>query len=284
MNQLIIESFGKVNLALDILYKRQDNYHEIRTIMQQIDLRDKLIFKETDEELIIESNHPKVPRNSDNLVYKAWEKMKTITGIKKGLYVKIEKNIPISAGLGGGSSNGAATLEALNKLWDLRFSPADLMDIGKDLGADIPFCIMGGTALGEGIGEKLSPLKAFSGKHILLCNPGIDISTAQVYGKIKPNGQRLDIEGLVEAIEKEDIKQVGKKLANKMETVVIDDYPVINEIKEAMKEKGAQGSLMSGSGSTVFGLFEDKEKMEKAYQVLKGRFDKVYMTRTVVKQ
>ncbi len=281
MDELIIESYGKINLALDILYKRNDDYHEIKSVMQEIDLKDKLIFKDLKEGIIIESNNPKVPNNSGNLVYKAWKKLQEISGVKKGLYVYIEKNIPIGGGLGGGSSNGAATLQALNKLWDLKLSSGELMDIGRELGADIPFCIMGGTALAEGIGEKLTSLKAFSGKYILLCNPGIEISTPEVYKKIKPNGQRLDIEGLIKAIENEDTRQVGKKLANKLEAVVIEDYPIIGQIKETMKENGALGSLMSGSGATVFSLYEDKEKMEKAYEILKESFDKVYMTKTV---
>lgn len=281
MNELIIESFGKVNLGLDILYKREDGYHEIKTVMQQIDLKDRLIFKELKEGIIIESDNPKMPRDSNNLVYKAWDKLKEITGVNQGLYVRIEKNIPICAGLGGGSSNGAATLKALNQIWDLKFSDDQLMDIGKDLGADIPFCIMGGTALAEGIGEKLTSLKSFSGRHILLCNPGIDISTAQIYKKTKPNGERLDIEGLIMAMEKEDMGLIAEKLSNRLEAAVIADHPIINEIKNTMNKNGALGSLMAGSGSTVFGLFEDKEKMDFTYKKLKKTMDKVYKTKTI---
>ncbi len=211
MEELIIESYGKVNLALDILYKRDDGYHEINSIMQRINLKDKLTFTEIEKGVIIESNNPEVPTDSTNLVYKAWEILKDITGIDKGIHVNIEKNIPIAAGLAGGSSNGAATLQALNQMWNLKLSDIELMEIGKNLGADIPFCIMGGTALAQGIGEKLKSLNPFSKKHLLLCNPGIKVSTEYAYSKINPNGKRLDIQGLIDCIESGDIKCVAEK-------------------------------------------------------------------------
>lgn len=280
MRELILESYGKVNLALDILYKRKDGYHEIKSIMQEIDIKDRLTFREQKEGITLESNSWQMPRNSENLVYRAWEKLSQISGVKKGLHVNIEKNIPIYAGLGGGSSNGATTLKALNYLWDLKLRDQELMDIGKELGADVPFFIKGGTALAEGIGEELTSLKSFSDKYILLINPGINMSTAQTYKKTRPNGDRLDIEGLVKAIEEDNIKKVAEKLSNKLEEVAIEEYPVIEEIKESMIKEGALGALMSGSGSTVFGLFEDQESIEAAHKILKKRWEKTCWTKT----
>lgn len=281
MADLVMESYGKVNLALDILYKRDDGYHEINTIMQNINLKDRLIFNEIDEGIIIESPNPQVPTDSNNLVYKVWEKLKNFTGIDKGIHIKIEKEIPIAAGLAGGSSNAAATLKALNQLWDLKLSSKELMEIGRELGADIPFCIMGGTALAQGIGEKLIQLKSFANKYILLCNPGIGISTAQAYSKINPNSHRLDIDGLANCIEEDDVHCVASKLSNKMEEAIIKDYPIIQNIKDMMIENGALGSLMSGSGPTVFGLFDDKDKMVFTEKKLLKKTDYVYLCETI---
>lgn len=281
MKELIIESFGKINLALDILYKRQDNYHEISSVMQQISLKDKLIFTELKDGIIMECDNKELPLDSSNLIYKAWEKMKEVTKINRGLHVKIEKNIPIAAGLAGGSSNGAATLEALNYLWGLNFTKEELMKIGLSLGADMPFCILGGTAKAEGIGEILTPLKPFKDKHILLGNPGIGISTAYAYGRLTLNEERYDIEGLIKCMESDDMSCVASKMKNKMETTIILDNPIIDEIKSIMIENGALGSLMSGSGPTVFGLFDDEDKMETAYSKLLQRIDKVYKCTTI---
>lgn len=281
MKELIIESFGKINLALDILYKRQDNYHEISSVMQQISLKDKLIFTELKDGIIMECDNKELPLDSSNLIYKAWEKMKEVTKINRGLHVKIEKNIPIAAGLAGGSSNGAATLEALNYLWGLNFTKEELMKIGLSLGADMPFCILGGTAKAEGIGEILTPLKPFKDKHILLGNPGIGISTAYAYGRLTLNEERYDIEGLIKCMESDDMSCVASKMKNKMEAAIIMENPIIDDIKSTMLENGALGALMSGSGPTVFGLFDDMDKMETAYSKLSQRIDKVYKCTTI---
>ena len=281
MEEFIMESYGKVNLALDILYKRNDGYHEIKSIMQRIDLKDRLIFKEIDKGLIIESNHPEVPKDTTNLVYRAWEKLREITGVSKGIKVIIEKNIPIAAGLAGGSTNGATTLLALNQLWDLNLTEKELIKIGKNLGADVPFCIMGGTALAEGIGDKLTKLKSLSNKHILLCNPGIKISTAYAYGKIQFSNKRIDIEGIISSIEEDNLKVLSEKMANSMETPMIGEYPIIGKIKSIMIENGALGALMSGSGSTVFGFYDDEDKMKSTQKKLLNITDKVFISKTL---
>lgn len=281
MKELIIESYGKVNLALDILYKREDGYHEINSVMQRINLKDRLTFKEIKEGIIIESNNSEVPTDSTNLVHKVWESLRKLTGLNRGIYVYIEKHIPIAAGLAGGSSNGAATLQALNQMWSLNLSDRELMTIGKDLGADIPFCIMGGTALAQGIGEKLTKLNSFSKKHILLCNPGIKISTKEAYKKINPNGKSMDIDSLINCIKEENINCIAQNMFNKMEEPIMKEYPIIQSIKDIMLNHGALGALMSGSGPTVFGIYDDEEKMKETKKKLLNITDKVYICETL---
>ena len=197
MKKIIKYAHGKINFSLDILSKREDGYHEIESIMQEILLKDKLSFENREKNLIIESNSTHIPLDTHNLVHKVWEKMNLYTGEPRGAYVYIEKNIPVSAGLAGGSSNAAASFKALNELWDLNLSQEKLMDLGKDIGADVPFCILGGTALARGIGEELTPLKAFSDVDILVCNPGFEISTEYAYRQLDLNTRRIDTEKIL---------------------------------------------------------------------------------------
>ena len=199
MEELTMESYGKINLFLDVLYKREDGYHELNTVMQQISLKDKLTFREIESGIKLESFGLKIPLDSTNLVYKAWEYLKDLSGVEKGIHIIIEKNIPVAAGLAGGSSNAAATLKALNQLWNLNLSLEELMKIGGKIGADIPFCLLGGTALAQGIGDVLTPLKSFNDIHILLGNPGIGVSSEYAYSKINlEEKDHLDISKLIE--------------------------------------------------------------------------------------
>lgn len=281
MEELYLKSYAKVNLALEVLYKREDGYHEIDSIMQQISLYDQLVFADNKDGIKIESNSSEVPVDSSNLVYKAWEMMKELTGIDRGITIRIDKRIPVAAGLAGGSSNGAMTLRALNQLWDLNLRDEDLMNMGKKIGADIPFCIMGGTARAQGIGEKLTQLSPFKDKYILLANPGLRISAAYAYSKVDLSGERYDSRELVEAMEKDDLNLVASKLYNRLENPIVTENPIIQEIKTMMKENGALGALMSGSGSTVFGIFDDEEKMEFANKKLSLSIPKVYSCKTI---
>ncbi len=281
MEELYLKSYAKVNLALEVLYKREDGYHEIDSIMQQISLYDQLVFADNKDGIKIESNSSEVPVDSSNLVYKAWEMMKELTGIDRGITIRIDKRIPVAAGLAGGSSNGAMTLRALNQLWDLSLRDEDLMNMGKKIGADIPFCIMGGTARAQGIGEKLTQLSPFKDKYILLANPGLRISAAYAYSKVDLSGERYDSRELVEAMEKDDLNLVASKLYNRLENPIVTENPIIQEIKTMMKENGALGALMSGSGSTVFGIFDDEEKMEFANKKLSLSIPKVYSCKTI---
>ncbi|MCF6462341.1 4-(cytidine 5'-diphospho)-2-C-methyl-D-erythritol kinase [Clostridium sp. Cult1] len=283
MKEIVLESFGKINLALDVLYKRNDGYHEINTLMQQIDLKDRVIIKNKEKGLEIQCNDKDVPLDNTNLVYKAWERIIEKTGVNKGAHIIIEKKIPVAAGLAGGSSNGAAVLKGLNILWNLNLSEKELMKIGLEIGADIPFCILGGTAWAKGIGEKLTKLKKFSNKMILLANMGIPISTASVYNKLNLNSinSKVDVEKLINYIEEEDLIGLGQNMTNVMEQVVIKEYPIVEEIKKDMVRYGALGSLMSGSGPTVFGLFDDEEKLLSCKEKLEKKIDKVYVARTI---
>lgn len=284
MKEIVMESYGKINLGLDILYKREDNYHEIKTIMQQISLSDTLIMREIKEGIELDCNNKELPLDSTNLVYHAWKKMQEKTGINRGIQINIHKRIPIAAGLAGGSSNAAAVLKGLNELWNVGLSEKELREIGVEIGADVPYCIMGGTALAEGIGEKLTKLRPFRGKNLLLINPGIGVSTTEVYNSLRLEKQpRMDIKRIISSIEKDDIKSVAESITNIMEEVVIERNPIISEIKKDMLKYGALGSLMSGSGPTVFGLFDDLAQLELSEKILKEKYAKgtVLLAKTI---
>lgn len=284
MKEIIIESYGKINLGLDVLYKRQDGYHELNTIMQQIDLSDTLTLSEIKEDIVLECNEKDLPLDSTNLVYRAWKKIQEKTGINRGIQIGIHKKIPIAAGLAGGSSNAAMVLKGLNELWQLNLSEEELKQMGVELGADVPYCIMGGTALAQGIGEKLTKLKSFGGKNILLVNPGISISTDDVYKNLKlSNKPKLDTEKIISFMEKEDLKSLGENIINVMEEVVIKQHPIISEIKKDMMKSGALGSLMSGSGPTIFGLYEDKDKLQFSKKKLREKYlnARIFETHTI---
>lgn len=275
MKELTIESYGKINLCLDVLFERPDKYHELQTIMQQISLKDTITIKEIQEGIIIESNNSNVPLDSRNLAYKAWEKMKELKEGAKGIHIMIHKEIPVAAGLAGGSSNAAAILKGLNEFWNLELSEEELISLGKDLGADVPYCIVGGTVLAEGIGQKLTKLKPFSGKHILLINPGFAVSTEEVYKKLNLGCTKTtDMKGIISAMENNDLEYLVNNMVNEMEMVVIADHPIVGQIKNDMLECGAMEALMSGSGPTVFGLFKEEEKLDYCKEKLSNKYPK----------
>lgn len=284
MKEITLKSHGKINLGLDVLYKRDDGYHEINTIMQQIDLSDTLTIREKEKGIVIKSHNKDLLLDSSNLIYKAWEKIQEKTGVKRGIEVTVDKKIPIAAGLAGGSSNAATVLKGLNELWDLGLKEEELQEIGVEIGADVPFCITGGTALAQGIGEKLTKLKPFKGKNLLLVNPGMQISTAEVYASLRPNGKKkMNMEKIVEFIEKNDIYSLAKHIVNVMEEVVVKKNPIISEIKKDLVECGALCSLMSGSGPTVFGLFDDLERLLFCKNKLANKYSegRIYLAKTI---
>lgn len=283
MDEITLEAFGKINLSLDVLHKRPDGYHELDTIMQQIDLKDTITLRELEKGIKIECNHEGVPLDNGNLVYKAWEKIIEKTGINKGVHIIIDKKIPVASGLAGGSANGAAVLKGLNTLWNLNLSDEELKDVGLEIGADVPFCIMGGTAHAKGIGEKLTKLRSFSNKRVLLANVGIPISTAHVYKNLnlKDIHSRIDMDKMVKYIEDDNLPKLAENMTNVMERVVINEHPIIDGIKKDMIRYGALGSIMSGSGPTVFGLFDDEEKLYRCKNELEKRIKNVFVAKTV---
>lgn len=283
MDEIILDAYGKINLALDVLHKRDDGYHEINTIMQQIDLKDTIILRNRPKGISIRCNDNRIPTDERNLAYKAWEKMVEKTKEKRGVDIIIEKRIPLAAGLAGGSTDAAAVLKGLNILWDLNLSQNELMEIGKEIGADVPFCILGGTAYGKGIGEKLKSLKAFSNKLILLANIGVEVPTHHVYKSLnlKEKTFVLDIDKIVKYIEEDNLIGVAKNMDNFLESVVLKEYPVIEKIKEEMIKEGALGALMSGSGPTVFGIFDDENKLYNCKEKLERNIEKVIITKTI---
>lgn len=282
MDKIVLESYGKINLFLDVLYKREDNYHELRTVMQEIKLSDTIEIEEINKGIEIQCNNKDLPLGKENLVYRAWEEMKKVLGEDRGVKIYIDKRIPIASGLAGGSSNAAQVLKGLNQLWELNLSQKELMDIGLKIGADVPFCIMGGTAYAKGVGEELRGLKSFSNKMILLANPEIPISTVNVYNNLDLNTKKkdVDVKQIIQYIEEDNLKALSKNMYNIMEELVMKKYPIIAEIKEDMLESGALGSLMSGSGATVFGIFDDEEKLKACAKKLDKKVPIVIATET----
>ena len=279
--KLQLDSYAKINLSLDVVRKRDDGYHEIKSIMQQIDLSDQLSISENRNGVIISCDNDQVPVDESNLVYKAWEELSKVAKTEIGIRVHIKKRIPVAAGLAGGSANCATTLKAINKLWDLALTDQELMDIGIKIGADVPYCLMGGTALAEGIGEKLTQLRSFKDKAMLIANPGIQISTAYVYSKLELDKNKNNIEEILDCIDNGDIQCISKKMYNVMEDSIISEYPQIGKIKEMMTNNGALGALMSGSGASVFGLYEDFDYLKFAERKLKEEVPFVFSTKTI---
>ncbi len=273
MHTIRLKAMAKINLGLDVVGKRPDGYHEVRMIMQSINLYDSISITKTKTNSIkISTNLPYLPTNENNLVYKAADLLLTEFHLPKGLFISLRKHIPVAAGMAGGSSDAAATLVGINKLYNLGLSKKDLMKRGVTLGADIPFCIMRGTALSEGIGEILTPIHGMPDCPILIAKPDISVSTKYIYENLRLDNSthHPDIDGLIQSIQTQDLSGVAQKIGNVLERVTVSKYPVVEEIKNSMKEKGALNSLMSGSGPTVYGIFSNKETACKAMEHLKS--------------
>ena len=286
---LELKAYGKINLGLDVIRKREDGYHEVRMIMQTVGLHDRITMEKNGEQRIkTETSLPYVPDGEGNLAYRAAKLLADEFHITEGVTIRIKKCIPVAAGMAGGSTDAAAVLVGMNRMFSLGLSRKELMKRGVKLGADVPYCIMRGTVLSEGIGEVLTELPPAPQCHVVLAKPQVSVSTKAVYGKLRANEltpeQHPDIDGMVEAIEAGDLDGVVARLGNVLETVTIPDHPEIAKIKSIMMEHGAEGALMSGSGPTVFGIFKDWETADKARQALKlaenGRLTRqVYLTR-----
>ena len=273
MKKIRLKAMAKINLGLDVVRKREDGYHEVRMIMQTIRMYDQIELEPTEAPGIrVSTNLNYLPTNEDNLVYKAAKLLMDEFDVKKGLNIGLRKFIPVAAGMAGGSSDAAAVMVGVNRLFHLNLSQKELMERGVKIGADVPYCIVRGTALAEGIGEKLTHLPPAPAGYVLIAKPGIHVSTKFVYTNLKANEleSHPDIDGQIQAIRSGDLKKVAELCGNVLETVTIPAYPVIEEIKDVMKKGGALNACKSGSGPTVFGLFDDREKAKAVYENLYG--------------
>lgn len=267
-----LRAFAKINLGLDILRKREDGYHEVRMIMQTIQMYDVLGMKKVKKPGIsLSVNYPYIPSDERNLVYKAAKLLMDEFQVKEGVDIRLEKFIPVAAGMAGGSSDAAAAMVGINHLFKLGLSEKDLMDRAVNIGADVPYCIMRGTALAEGIGEKLTRIAQVPDCYVLIGKPGIGVSTKTAYESLQLDKiqSHPDIDGMIRDIENGNLLAMTDKMGNVFESGIIGKYPVIGEIKDLMEANGALKAMMSGSGPTVFGIFDDREKMEAAAAVLR---------------
>lgn len=282
-NDISLKALAKINLGLDVVRRREDGYHEVRMIMQTIHLYDRLDIKRTQEPGIqIQTNLSFLPVNENNLIYKAAKLLMDEFSITDGVSVKLDKRIPVAAGMAGGSTDAAAMLIGVNRLFSLGLTKRQLMERGVQIGADVPYCIMRGTALAEGIGEELSPLPPMVKCPVLIAKPSISVSTKFVYQNLKLDDTTIhpDIDRLIEDIKAKNLHDIAAHMGNVLETVTIPNYPVIDEIKKHMLSNGAVGAMMSGSGSTVFGLFDDEDTAKKAYKAMRSSHlaRQVYLT------
>ncbi len=271
MDTIQLKAYGKINLGLDVLGKRPDGYHEVRMIMQTVGIHDKLLIKkEAEPGIRLTTNLPYLPVNENNLVVKGAKLLQEAFHIQSGLSIRLHKYIPISAGMAGGSTDGAAVLVGMNRMFRLGLHQQELMDWGLKLGADVPFCIMRGTALSEGIGEKLQTLPPPPPAYIVIGKPPISVSTKYVYGNLKLDTvAHPDIDTIIDGLRKGNLREIAEHMGNVLETVSIPAHPVIQEIKKLLLQQGALGAMMSGSGPTVFGIFDRKDTAERAWDKLK---------------
>ena len=280
-----LRAMAKINLGLDIIGKREDGYHEVRMIMQTIRMYDVLeIRKKSSPGIFLSTNLPYIPCDERNLVYKAAKILMDEFHVEEGLSMKLTKSVPVAAGMAGGSSDAAAAFVGVNRLFHLGLSEEELMKRAVQVGADVPYCVMRGTALAEGIGEKLTRLPDLPGCYILIGKPGINVSTRTAYENLDLNEirRRPDIDGMICDIKNKDLYSMTGKMENVFEPGIMAKYPVIREIRDLMEKQGALKAMMSGSGPTVFGIFDDAGKMQNAARVLKksGLAKTVFATRT----
>lgn len=267
MDKIKLKALGKINLGLDVLGRRPNGYHDVRMVMQTVYLYDQILLEKTDKEGIsLKTNLFYLPVNENNLAYRAAKMLIDEFAIKEGVHISLEKHIPVAAGMAGGSSNAAAVLYGMNRLFQLGLTDQELMDRSVQLGADVPYCIMRGTVLAEGIGEKLTPLPAMPKCHVLLAKPPISVSTQKVYEKLDAQEvtKHPDIDGILLGLQTGDLEKITSSMGNVLENVTITEYPQIERIKDVMKEEGALNAMMSGSGPTVFGIYDDKMLARRA--------------------
>lgn len=279
-----IKAYAKINISLDIVGKREsDGYHLLKMIMQNIDLYDEISIEKQKKDITISCNKSYVPTDSRNLAYKAASLFKETYSIEDGVHINIAKNIPVSAGLAGGSTDAAAVLKLMNKIFEVNASNEELMKLGLKLGADIPYCINGGTALCEGIGEKITALQPFKDKILVLVKPSFGVSTKEVYKAFNLDRVRVHpkTENLIKAMKQDDLYYVANNMKNLLENVTLRKHNILIKIKEDMNRYGAVGSMMSGSGPSVFAFFDDMLKAQRCYEKMKENHREVFLTRTI---
>lgn len=266
MDQCVRKAYAKINLGLDVIGRLENGYHVVKMVMQTVGIYDVLTLKKIPSGIVVTTDNGELPTDDNNLIYKAARLMREAYGITEGVSIHLEKNIPIAAGMAGGSTDAAGTFLGMNQLFEIGATIQELQELGVKVGADVPYCIMGGTALAEGIGEILSPLPAPPQCHLVVAKPDINVSTKYVYEHLDAEGVEThpDIDGMIEALEEGDLQGIVSRLGNVLETVTVKKHTIINTIKRCMMENGALGSLMSGSGPTVFGIFTDEQKAQKA--------------------
>ncbi len=272
MEQVHQKAYAKINIGLDVLRRREDGYHEVKMVMQTVDLCDDLLFEKTEKPgVVLRTDSAELPADRDNLIYRAAELLLQEKGIREGVRITLTKRIPIAAGMAGGSSDAAAALRGINELFQMGFTVKELQERGVKLGADIPYCVVGGTMLSEGIGEILTPLCAPPPCILVIAKPDINVSTKFVYENLHADSLTYhpDIDGMAEAIRTGDLEGIVKRMGNVLETVTVSRYPVIEEIKALMRKAGAMNALMSGSGPTVFGLFDEEQRAKEAFRMIR---------------
>ena len=273
MEKIGINAMAKINLGLDVLRRRENGYHDVKMIMQTVNIYDTLDFVKLQEaKIIVKTDSMELPTDENNLIYKAAKLLFEKCGVTQGVEITLTKRIPIAAGMAGGSTDAAAALVGINTLFELNLSMDELKEIGVKIGADVPYCIEGGTALSEGIGEILTKLPDAPDCFVVVAKPEISVSTKYVYENLHANELEYhpDIDGMVEAIQKKDLDGVCKRMENVLETVTETKYPIISELKKMLKDAGAENSLMSGSGPTVFAIFKEEETADKALEIVKN--------------
>lgn len=284
MQQIKLRAMAKINLGLDVAGTRPDGYHDLRMVMQSVRLCDRLAVTRTEAQGIrMKTNLGFLPTDDSNLAAKAARLMIEAGGITQGVFIELEKHIPVAAGLAGGSSDAAAVLVGMNLLFHLGYSQKKLREIGVTIGADVPFCVMRGTALAEGIGEVLTPLPPVPECSILIARPDLHVSTKYVFTHLKMDEKIIhpDIDSQVQAVREGDLQKICSLCGNVLETVTETEYPVIGRIKKTMRENGALAAMMSGSGPAVFGIFDSERAARSACGVLRGGGDarRVYLTK-----
>jgi 4-diphosphocytidyl-2-C-methyl-D-erythritol kinase len=280
---MLLKAYAKINISLDVVGKREDGYHLLRMIMQNIDLYDLININKGKNGIHIISNKSYIPTDERNLGYKAARLFMEKYDIKDGVDIDIRKNIPVAAGLAGGSTDAAAVLKGMRSIFNMDISDDELMELGLKIGADVPYCILGGTALCEGIGEKITSLKSFKNHIVIVVKPPFGVSTKEVYQGIDMSRihRHPDTESLIKAVEENDIEYVCANMKNILENVTLKKHGILKDIKNEMLRMGALGSMMSGSGPTVFSFFDDMLKAQYCYEKFKAKYSEVFITRTI---